>query len=164
MGYAGGVETPALKRTDPKISIITPALSHGSMIERAVQSVAEQEYADFEHVIVDGGSTDNTLARQSHYPHLSVFSEPDRGLCDAYNKGVRLASGKVIGFLNDDDYYEAGVFRKWPRWGSRSATGFQLQRASHDQIAELPAARRSSSSQNRDRSWIPAIGGVVSIG
>jgi len=80
------------------------------MIETAVQSVVRQNYPSIEHIIVDGGSTDDTMARLSRYPHLRVVSEPDRGLYDAYNKGVGLASGRVVGFLNDDDYYEEGVF------------------------------------------------------
>jgi glycosyltransferase involved in cell wall biosynthesis len=100
----------ATGRAAARITIITPTLDRANMIETAVESVARQNHPDIEHIIVDGGSTDDTLARLSHYPHLRVVSEPDRGLYDAYNKGIGLASGRVVGFLNDDDYYEEGVF------------------------------------------------------
>jgi len=59
---------------------------------------------------MDGGSTDGTLDVLDHYPHLRIFSQPDEGIYDALNKGLRLAHGEVIGFLNTDDLYEPGIF------------------------------------------------------
>src|SRR5262249_62250094 len=59
---------------------------------------------------MDGGSTDGTLDVLDHYPHLRIFSQPDNGIYDALNKGIRLARGEVIGFLNTDDLYEPGIF------------------------------------------------------
>jgi glycosyltransferase involved in cell wall biosynthesis len=65
-----------------------------------------------EHIIIDGGSTDGTLEIINKYPHLRVVSEPDQGLYDALNKGIRLSRGEIIGHLNCDDFYGKRVFGK----------------------------------------------------
>lgn len=72
-----------------------------------MRSVVRQTYPDIEHIIVDGGSHDDTVAivRTEGSHGTRVISEPDRGIYDAMNKGLRLASGDVIGFLNSDDFY-----------------------------------------------------------
>jgi glycosyltransferase involved in cell wall biosynthesis len=92
------------------ISIVTPSLNRAAYIAEAIESVLHQDRADFEHIIVDGGSQDATAEILQRYPHLRVINEPDRGLYDAINKGIGLAKGEVIGFLNTDDCYEANVF------------------------------------------------------
>jgi glycosyltransferase involved in cell wall biosynthesis len=94
----------------PLISIITPCLNRVDLIGKAVESVLAQNYPDFEHIIMDAGSTDGTLAALRTYPHLRVVSEPDRGMYDGINKGLRLARGKIIGLLNTDDLYAEGCF------------------------------------------------------
>jgi glycosyltransferase involved in cell wall biosynthesis len=93
-----------------KISIITASLNRKEFIGAAIESVLAQNYPDFEHWIIDGASSDGTLALLRQYPHLKVLSEPDRGVYDAWNKGIRRASGEVIGFLNSDDQYTPGTF------------------------------------------------------
>ena len=98
------------KRNSPIISIITPCLNRAKYIEDAVESVLKQNYPYFEHIIIDGGSTDGTLDILARYPHLRVVSEPDRGLYDALNKGIQVARGDIIGWLNSDDLYTDGVF------------------------------------------------------
>jgi glycosyltransferase involved in cell wall biosynthesis len=94
-----------------KISIITASLNRKDFIGAAIESVLAQNYPDFEHWIIDGGSTDGTLESLKQYPHLRVLSEPDRGVYDAWNKGIARASGAVLGFLNSDDQYAPGTFR-----------------------------------------------------
>lgn len=93
-----------------KISIVTPSYNQGQYIEEAIQSVLTQNYDDFEHIIIDGGSTDDTINVLKKYPHLIWVSEPDEGQSDAINKGFRKVSGDIIGWLNADDFYLPGVF------------------------------------------------------
>lgn len=93
-----------------KISIITATYNSGGTLRDTLESVLSQTYGDFEHIIVDGGSTDNTLdilrEYESRYKgRLKWHSEPDRGIYDAMNKGISQASGDVIGLLNSDDFY-----------------------------------------------------------
>lgn len=92
------------------LSIITACLNRTDFIETAIRSVLDQNYHPFEHIIIDGGSTDGTLEILKRYPHLRVISEPDNGVYDAMNKGIHMAKGEIIGLLNSDDYYEKGCF------------------------------------------------------
>lgn len=94
-----------------KISVITPCLNREEFIAEAIESVLAQDYSEFEHWLIDGGSTDRTLAIARGYPHLKVISEPDRGVYDAFNKGLKLAAGEVIALLNSDDLFVPGAFR-----------------------------------------------------
>ncbi len=94
----------------PVLSIVTPCLNRVAFVAEAVESVLCQDYQRFEHIVIDGGSTDGTLEVLRRYPHLRVISEPDGGVYDALNKGLRLARGEVIGHLNSDDVYEQNVF------------------------------------------------------
>ena len=90
-----------------KISIITICLNSDKTISDTLCSIAEQTHTDIEHIIVDGGSQDGTV-KLAHTLGLSnkiVISEPDNGIYDAMNKGLRISSGDVIGFLNADDMY-----------------------------------------------------------
>jgi glycosyltransferase len=88
-----------------KISIVTVSHNSASTIADTLRSVAEQSHSGIEHIVVDGNSTDGTLGIvQREGSHVaSVLSEPDRGIYDAMNKGLRLASGDFVGFLNSDD-------------------------------------------------------------
>lgn len=90
-----------------KVSLITVCFNSVKTLEATIQSVAGQTYPDIEHIVVDGGSTDGTLDVIAHYRNdlSKVVSEPDHGIYDAMNKGVALATGEVIGFLNADDMY-----------------------------------------------------------
>lgn len=90
-----------------KISIITVAFNAAHTIVDTLESVAAQTHPEIEHIVVDGTSTDGTLEIIERYgKHVSRFiSEPDQGIYDAMNKGVRVATGDVIGFLNADDVY-----------------------------------------------------------
>ena len=90
-----------------KISIITVAYNAGATIADTLASVKAQTWGDYEHIVIDGGSTDGTARALAEYAHsrMIVVSEPDGGIYDAMNKGLRLAGGDLIGFLNADDLY-----------------------------------------------------------
>ena len=94
----------------PRISIVTPCLNMGAFIEDAIRSVQSQAYPNFEHIIVDACSSDNTLDVLKRYPHLRWVSEKDRGQSDGLNKGFRMATGNIVGWLNADEYYLPGAF------------------------------------------------------
>lgn len=90
-----------------KISIITVCFNSARTLGDTLQSVAAQTHPEIEHIVVDGGSRDGTLAIIDRYRQSlsKVISEPDRGVYDAMNKGIGLATGEVIGFINSDDFY-----------------------------------------------------------
>ncbi len=97
------------ENTAPKISVITPTLNCAAYIEDCIESVLSQNYDNFEHIIIDGDSKDGTVAILKNYPHLKWISEPDGGEAEALNKGLRMASGDIIAWLNADDYYTPGA-------------------------------------------------------
>ncbi len=86
-----------------KISIITVTYNAEATIEHTLESVAQQTYPDVEHLIMDGASKDRTLEIARRYPHAIVYSEPDKGLYDAMNKGLKKATGDYLCFLNAGD-------------------------------------------------------------
>ena len=90
-----------------KISIITASLKCSQTIEDCIQSIINQTYSNIEHIIIDGGSRDGTLGVINKYRDkiTKVVSEPDKGIYDAMNKGIKLATGDVVGILNSDDIY-----------------------------------------------------------
>lgn len=107
----GGLRTNGIYRKTqeerPLISIITVVYNGEKYIEQTIQSVINQTYDNIEYIIVDGGSTDNTLKIIKRCEERIDYwiSETDSGLWDAMNKGVRLATGDILNFLNSDDFY-----------------------------------------------------------
>ena len=95
----------------PAITVVTPCLNAAGTIEEALASVRSQRYPRVEHLVVDGGSTDGTLEIVRNAEGVRVVSEPDGGRVEAVNKGVAMASGEVVGWLNADDRYEPGALR-----------------------------------------------------
>jgi len=92
----------------PLISIVTPSLNQGRFIEQTILSVLGQEYPNVEHIIVDGGSKDNTLSVLKKYEgtyDMQWTSEPDNGMYQAINKGLRRTKGEILAYLNADDLY-----------------------------------------------------------
>src|SRR3990172_2247252 len=112
-GWPWMEETPAApatlpdNRPWPKVSIITASYNQGRFIEKAIRSVLLQGYPNLEYIIVDGGSTDDSVEVIKKYEKYlgGWVSESDRGQSHALNKGIRMAKGEIIGYLNVDDYY-----------------------------------------------------------
>ncbi|MFZ0455780.1 MAG: glycosyltransferase family 2 protein [Ignavibacteriaceae bacterium] len=102
------------------ISIITPTFNSEKTIEKNVKSIINQTYKNFEHIIIDNLSKDNTIdiinkiyKENNLIESLHIISEPDRGIADAFNKGIEKAKGEIIGILNSDDrYFNNNVFQK----------------------------------------------------
>ena len=96
-------------KSHPKISIVTPSFNRGWSIRACIESLQNQTFVDYEHIIIDGGSTDNTLEilkEVSLYDsRVKYISEPDDGMYDAVNKGLRMALGDICAYLNTDDFY-----------------------------------------------------------
>ena len=90
-----------------KVSIITVSYNSAKTIEDTIRSVANQDYLNIEHLVVDGLSTDNTIhiVEANRHPYLTVTSEQDKNIYDAMNKGLKQAQGDIICFLNADDYF-----------------------------------------------------------
>lgn len=98
----------------PLVSIITPVLNCSQYIEQCLQSVLSQDYPHIEHILVDGSSNDGTLNIIKKYNRIYpdkviCISEPDRGACEAWNKGWDLSKGEILGWLGGDDFYEQGA-------------------------------------------------------
>ena len=90
---------------EPKISIVTITYNSAATLEETVRSVVMQDYPSLEYVIIDGGSSDGTLDIVSKYQDRirTVISEPDKGISDAFNKGIAHATGEIVGIINSDD-------------------------------------------------------------
>lgn len=98
---------------EPRITVITVVYNGKAHLEQTIQSVLNQSSSNIEYIIVDGGSTDGTLDIIRKYDDRidQWISEPDEGIYDAMNKGLRLASGDLIAFLNCGDWYNPGVLK-----------------------------------------------------
>ena len=94
----------------PLISIITPCKNSEKYIERAIKSVLKQNFSNYEHIIVDGKSTDKTINIIGKYKHVKLISEADGNHIEAVNKGINSSKGEIISILNSDDYYEPKIF------------------------------------------------------
>ncbi|WP_129709829.1 glycosyltransferase family 2 protein [Priestia megaterium] len=115
-------------KDSPLVSVITPSYNQASFIKETIESVLTQDYPNIEYIVIDGGSNDGTLEILRSYrsiaPCLNFVSEPDRGQSHAINKGLKMAKGKIIGWLNSDDTYHPHAIRKAvealkinPHWG-----------------------------------------------
>lgn len=98
-----------------KVSIITVSFNSIETIKNTIESVKNQDWPFIEHIIIDGASNDGTLAviENEINPNMTVVSEPDNGIYDAMNKGIALASGDIIGFLNSDDFFANESTVRW---------------------------------------------------
>lgn len=113
----GGLRTQGyFKRNEsdkPLISVITVVLNGAEYLEQTILSVIKQTYDNVEYIIIDGGSTDGTLGIINKYEDKIDYwvSEPDDGISDAFNKGISLCTGEVIGIINADDWYELNAIK-----------------------------------------------------
>ena len=97
---------PINNQKKTKITLITVSYNSDKTIKNTLDSVKSQKYTEIEHLIIDNKSSDKTLEIAKTYPHIKkIISEPDKGIYDAMNKGIKIANGDVIGFLNSDDFY-----------------------------------------------------------
>ena len=96
----------------PRLTVITPSYNQGAFIERTLRSVLDQGYPDLEYLVIDGGSTDDSVAIIERYADRLAWwtSESDDGQTDALNKGIRRATGDIVAYINSDDYYLPGAF------------------------------------------------------
>lgn len=99
-----------------KISIITVCYNSEKTIEKTLNSVLNQTYSNYEYIIIDGASSDDTISIVNKYipkfnGKLKVYSEPDKGIYDAMNKGIKKCTGDIIGMVNSDDYYESDTLQ-----------------------------------------------------
>lgn len=103
-----------------KISIITVSFNSEKTIDETINSVLEQDYENFDYIIIDGNSTDNTVKISESYKDkfaargidFKIISEKDNGIYDAMNKGIKMTDGEIIGIINSDDYYQPGALSK----------------------------------------------------
>ncbi len=95
-----------------KISIITPSYKSGAFIERTILSVKNQNYPNYEHIIVDAGSNDGTDRVAKKYPNVKFVLAEKTNQSQALNVGFKMATGGLIGWINADDVYEPGAFKK----------------------------------------------------
>lgn len=95
-----------MKKILPRISIITPSFNQGRFIKQTIDSVLNQDYPNLEYIVMDGGSTDDTLSILKSYGNRIIWeSKKDKGQSEAINKGLKLATGEIVAYLNSDDTY-----------------------------------------------------------
>lgn len=97
----------------PRISVITPSLNHGRFLRATIESIVDQSFRNFEHIVVDGGSSDDTVSILKEYPHIRWISEPDNHITEAYRKAISMARGDyVIQCCVSDGFVDKHWFRK----------------------------------------------------
>ncbi len=146
----------------PKISIITAGFNSAATIRDTLQCIADQSYSNIEHLIIDGASSDDTIAIVKEFPHVAkIISEKDNGIYDAMNKGINLATGDIIGILNSDDFYThenvlANVMERFQSSGAQALYGdlVYVQEKNTDKIMRFWKAGNNEL-KDWKRGWMP---------
>ena len=143
-----------------KISVITVCYNSIATLQDTLESILRQTYPDMESIVVDGASKDGTVELIEKYSHqfsgrMKWLSEPDKGIYDAMNKGISMATGDIIGFLNADDYYQDGgvletIAEAFARHGADAVHG-NLQGKSYAHGAERSIVPAPSSAAGARR-------------
>jgi glycosyltransferase involved in cell wall biosynthesis len=145
---------PGDREAYPLISIVIPSFNQGNYLEATLNSLFSQKYPRLDCIVIDGGSTDNTLALLDTYDSMLAcrISEPDRGQADALNKGFARAKGEILGWLNSDDTLEPGsLFRIAAAFNDH---GRQIVMASHYRLIDAAGhflQRKENSYHNRTK-------------
>lgn len=152
-GWPWTEESPQLPDTMPdgcpwpRVSIVTPSYNQGQFIEETIRSVLLQGYPDLEYIIIDGGSTDESVDIIRKYEKWLAYwvSEPDRGQSDAINKGWEKSTGDILAWLNSDDVYEPSAIKvavyelaAHPDWALVYGSAYEIDEA--DRIVGLRSA------------------------
>lgn len=132
----------------PRITVVTPSYNQAQFIEQTILSVLNQNYPNLQYIVVDGGSIDGSCAILERYRHLVdiLLIEPDNGQAEAINKGLRLAEGEIVAWLNSDDMYAPGALHmaglKWLETGSDIIAGICCEHDSqHIRTCNKPKLR-----------------------
>ncbi|MFN5477503.1 MAG: glycosyltransferase family 2 protein [Sphingobacteriales bacterium] len=141
-----------------KVSVITATFNSAATLTDTLSSVRDQTYPLVEHLIIDGGSKDNTMEIVAGFPHIKqICSEKDRGIYDAMNKGVKRATGDIVGILNSDDFYASeNVLREvvdtFEQSGCDAVYG-DLQYVDKDDVSKVVRYWRSGPYQQGAFKW-----------
>ncbi len=149
-------DTATNSASHPRISIVTPSYNQGEFIEATIRSVLLQNYPNLEYIVIDGGSSDNTVEILEQYdPWIDHWvSEPDRGQSHAINKGFERATGEIFGWLNSDDYFTPHAL----------AAVLQCYRNHPDAVGWAGACMREDVEGNALSCVHPRVGGKEEIG
>ena len=103
-----------MNKQQPLVSIITIVFNGGKHLQQTIESVLGQSYSNIEYIIIDGGSKDSSVSIIEKYSAQLAYwtTEPDKGISDAFNKGIKKTKGQIIGIINADDWYEADTVQQ----------------------------------------------------
>lgn len=144
-----------------KISVITVCFNSGKTIEDTIKSVLKQSYDNYEYLIIDGGSSDNTLDIIKSYEDkfngkLKYISEKDKGIYDAMNKGIKMTSGDIIGFINSDDiFHDKDAFKRISKCDLKAYDGLYSGLLLYDKNLKLVKSSFNAKEGNYKFGWYP---------